>query len=226
MAQNYPSLRVGIIDYGMGNIQSVKNAFARLSVHVEIVQTPNELANCNALVLPGVGAFGKAMKNLEGSGMLQPIKKIVVEDKVPLLGICLGMQLLADHSEERGNYPGLSLIPGVVKKIPVSGELRLPHIGWNSVDIALSEPLFHGGTNGDTFYFVHSYYFECAPEYCSATTDYGHAVTASVQKGHVFGVQFHPEKSQTNGMRLLKGFIDYCQSSLNSQSAQAGSQHA
>lgn len=206
---NSSSLQLAIVDYGMGNIRSVRNAFVRVGCNAELVQTPAEMQQADALILPGVGAFGEAVTNLNKLNLMEPIKQIVKAGK-PLLGICLGMQLLADTSEERGNHQqGLGLIPGKVKLISVPKGLRLPHVGWNSISIKQAEPLFSTSREGESFYFVHSYHFDCAPQYRSATTDYGSELVAAVQKEHVFGVQFHPERSQGTGLRLLENFANY-----------------
>jgi imidazole glycerol-phosphate synthase subunit HisH len=202
-------LIIGLVDYGMGNIQSVKNALGKLGNNVKIVQTPSDLNDCNSLILPGVGAFGKAMDNLANAKMIDPLREKVITKKTPILGICLGMQLMVDASEERGQFAGLGFIPGVVKKIAVPKDFRLPHIGWNNVDIKITDPLFSKSENGNDFYFVHTYQVETKPEHCTATTNYGVTVTAAIQKDHIFGVQFHPEKSQSKGLRLLQSFVDY-----------------
>ena len=204
--------RIVIVDYGMGNIRSVQGAFRRLDCDISLMQSTKDIEDCDALILPGVGAFGEAMSNLSKLNLVDPLKRSVEGGK-PILGICLGMQLLADSSEERGNYSGLSLIPGVVRRIQVPKTLRLPHVGWNSVSIAKPDPLFATTKNGDSFYFVHSFEFKCAPEHVAATTDYGGVVVAAVQRDHVFGVQFHPERSQAAGLRLLEEFVNYAQGS-------------
>lgn len=202
-------VKIDIIDYGMGNLQSVRNALERLGCEVGVSSDPKSIGNADALVLPGVGAFGEAMGNLQQRNLVAPLRRAVLEEGKPLLGICLGMQLLADSSEERGEFRGLSLIPGAVKKISVSAGLRLPHIGWNSVSLRKPDPLFGGIPDGGAFYFVHSYRFECDDTYVAGLTDYGTEITAAVQKDRIFGVQFHPERSQRKGLRLLKNFIDF-----------------
>lgn len=198
-----------VIDYGMGNIRSIQNALIRVGADVTISNRAKNLYNADALVLPGVGAFGEAISNLESLKLIDPIINAVKKDGKPLLGICLGMQLLADSSEEGSLSKGLSLIPGLVERIPVGATLRLPHIGWNSLSIRHKEPLFSGIFEGDSFYFVHSYHFVCDPSDIAATTDYGCEVVAAVQRGNVFGVQFHPERSHNKGLLLLRNFIDY-----------------
>lgn len=206
--------RIDIIDYGMGNLQSVRNALERLGCEVRISNDPAALAEADALILPGVGAFGEAMYNLEQRKLIEPLRRAVLEEGKPLLGICLGMQLLADSSEERGNFQGLSLIPGQVREIPVSEGLRLPHIGWNGVSIHKRDPLFREIHEGGAFYFVHSYRFECDPAYIAGVTDYGTDITAAVQKDRIFGVQFHPERSQHKGLRLLRNFVDFSETTV------------
>ena len=210
-------IRIDIIDYGMGNLQSVRNALERLGCEVQISSNPAALTDADALILPGVGAFGEAMNNLQQRNLVEPLRRAVRDEGKPLLGICLGMQLLADSSDERGNYRGLSLIPGQVTKIPVSGGLRLPHIGWNSVSVRNGDPLFRDIREGGAFYFVHSYRFECESAYIAGVTDYGADITAAVQKDRIFGVQFHPERSQRKGLRLLRNFVDFAESTFGNR---------
>lgn len=204
--------RIDIIDYGMGNLQSVRNALERLGCEVGISSDPRAMSDADALLLPGVGAFGEAMNNLQQRKLVAPLRSAVLNEGKPMLGICLGMQLLADSSDERGSFRGLSLIPGVVREIPVTEELRLPHIGWNDVSVRKPDPLFRGIPDGGAFYFVHSYRFECDAEYTAGVTDYGTDITAAVQKDRIFGVQFHPERSQRKGLHLLKNFVDFVES--------------
>ena len=203
------NINIKIVDYGMGNIQSVKNAFELLKNKVEIINKPSEIKDADGIILPGVGAFGNAIKNLQELKFIEPIKETVINKKVPLLGICLGMQLLADKSEERGIYDGLSLIPGNICKIPKLDGYRLPHIGWNEVSIKVKDPLFENLNDKRSFYFVHSYRFQCDDKFVVATTNYGQEINAVVQKGNVFGVQFHPEKSQRKGLHLINNFVNY-----------------
>jgi imidazole glycerol-phosphate synthase subunit HisH len=200
---------IKIVDYGMGNIQSVKNAFEHLNCSVEITDDPNDLKNADGLILPGVGAFGQAMFNLKDKNLISPLKDAVLESNIPILGICLGMQLLSDKSDERGSNRGLSLIPGEICKIPDLKDYRLPHVGWSNVEIKNKAPLFTSIADNSCFYFVHSYRFMCDPKYIAATAEYGHSINAVVQNGHIFGVQFHPEKSQRKGFHLINNFIEY-----------------
>ncbi len=202
-------IHMAIVDYGMGNIRSVHNAFERLGCSVSSTSSADDISAADALILPGVGAFGEAVANLDSRKLVAPILRAVRDQGKPLLGICLGMQLLADSSEERGSHKGLGLVSGSVVRLAPPGGLRVPHVGWNSIAVSRSDPLFAGTTDGDAFYFVHSYQFACASEYVAATTDYGGPVVAAVQAGRVFGVQFHPERSQSKGLTLLGNFVAY-----------------
>ncbi len=204
--------RIYIIDYGMGNVQSVRNAFERLGCEVRVSDDPAALVDADALVLPGVGAFGEAMNNLRERQLIEPLRDAVLNQGMPLLGICLGMQLLADNSAERGSYSGLGLIPGQVREIPVTPGYRLPHIGWNDVSVRQQAPLFDKLTEKSAFYFVHSYRFECDSRYVAGMTDYGTDVVAAIQRERIFGVQFHPERSQRKGLRLLRNFVNFIES--------------
>ena len=205
--------RIVIIDYGMGNIQSVKNAFELLNCHVQITDDPTNLKNADGLVLPGVGAFGQAMLNLKDKKIINPLKRAVLEHNIPILGICLGMQLLSEKSDERGSNSGLSLIPGEICKIPDLDGYRLPHVGWNDIKVKNNAPLFTNIADSSSFYFVHSYRFMCDSKYIAATAEYGNLINAVVQNNHIFGVQFHPEKSQKKGLMLINNFINYVKSS-------------
>ncbi len=202
-------MKIIVIDYGMGNISSVINAISRLGYQSKISNDANEILSSDAIILPGVGAFKEAMQNLKKLNLVEPLTEFANLKKKPLLGICLGMQLLANTSEERGDTEGLSLIPGNVIKIPTPNNIRLPHIGWNNIILNKYCPLYKDISNEDSFYFVHSYFYQCSNEYVSAYVNYGTDIVASIQKGNIFGVQFHPEKSQTKGIRLLKNFLDY-----------------
>lgn len=205
-------MNIKIIDYGMGNIQSVKNAFELLNTKVEIISDPSNIENSDGIILPGVGAFGNAVKNLKERKLIEPLKDIVINKKIPLLGICLGMQLLADKSEEWGDHDGLSLISGKIRKIPHKEGLRLPHVGWNEVTIKKKDPLFKNIIDKGSFYFVHSYRFECDEKFVLATTDYGHKINAVIRKENIFGIQFHPERSQRKGLYMLSNFVSYIKS--------------
>jgi glutamine amidotransferase len=195
---------IGIIDYGMGNLRSVEKAFERIGYDVKIVQTPRGIVNSDKLVLPGVGAFGQAMRNLHQMGLLEPIHESIHKGK-PLLGICLGLQLLFEESEEHGLHKGLKVFGGRVRRLPT--KVKVPHIGWNQIQIKQENSLLEGIPDGSFFYFVQSYYVEPRDErIVIATTDYGLELASIVSKDNVFGVQFHPEKSQNPGLRILKNF--------------------
>ena len=202
-------MTVGLVDYGMGNLQSVRNACEYLGYPVQQTSTPEGLESVQRLILPGVGAFAQGMKNLRASGLEPALKKAVLEDKKPLLGICLGMQLLADRGVEGGDTEGLGLIPGVVKRLD-DREVRLPHIGWNDIRVNNPTPVLTQDLQAD-YYFVHSYYFDAQNSGdVIAVTDYGITFPCAVGRGKTLGVQFHPEKSHRFGLELLKKFLSVC----------------
>lgn len=194
---------IAIIDYGMGNLFSVKNALDYIGAESGITSDPALLQSADKLILPGVGAFPQAMKRLSEAGLTGVIK--AEAKKKPLLGICLGMQMLFDKSYEFEECEGLGLIDGEVKKIVAPG-LKIPHIGWNSLTITNPCPLSEGLKNGDSVYFVHSYRAVTKPENVSAYTEYSEKIPALVFKGNVYGAQFHPEKSSAVGLGILRRF--------------------
>ena len=195
---------IAIIDYGMGNLRSVQKAFEFLGFAAEIVEEPERLSGATHLVLPGDAAFGDAMRNLRAAGWDQAILEGIAAKK-PFLGICVGLQLMFSESEEMGQHSGLGIMPGKCVRFPVTE--RVPQIGWNQVAIKRDVPLLAGVPEGSFFYFVHSFYVETVNESdCVATTDYGLDYTSIAGDGRVFGVQFHPEKSQAHGLRLLDNF--------------------
>lgn len=195
---------IGIIDYGMGNIRSVQKGFERVGSAARIVSTPDEMVDASGLVLPGVGAFGDAMTNLQELGLIDPIVKSV-SDAVPFLGICLGLQLLFSQSEELGVHRGLNILPGCVRRFP-QGQ-RVPQIGWNQVHVRQENLLLKGVPDGAFFYFVHSFFVDADRDSdVIATTDYEVDYCSIAGNGRFFGVQFHPEKSQDAGLRVLKNF--------------------
>lgn len=195
---------IAIIDYGMGNLRSVQKGFERVGYDAGIVSTPEGLSNASGLVLPGVGAFGDAMENLKRAGLVDPIVKSV-SDGVPFLGICLGLQLLFSQSDELGVHRGLDILPGHVTRFP-EGQ-RVPQIGWNQIRVRRESPLLEGIPDGAFFYFVHSFYVDAErDEDVIATTDYEIDYCSIAGKEFFFGVQFHPEKSQDAGLRVLKNF--------------------
>lgn len=202
---------IAIIDYGLGNIQAFVNVFNRLGIPVCVARTAEELAQADKLILPGVGAFDHAMRLLEASGMRQTLDRMVLVQKVPVLGICVGMQILADSSDE-GRLPGLGWIPGRVRGFdsePRAARLPLPHMGWNDVLLTGGNGLFNGLEQEARFYFLHSFYFECrSRDAVLATASYGFDFCCAVCSGNVYGVQFHPEKSHHFGTDLLKNFAE------------------
>jgi glutamine amidotransferase len=197
---------ITIIDYGMGNLRSVQKAFERGGNPALITDRTEDVERATRIVLPGVGAFEKAMENLRRGGLIQPVLD-AVKRGVPLLGICLGQQLLFSRSEEMGDHEGLGILPGRVRRFPPS--LRVPHIGWNQAHIRRPSPILEGIPDRAFFYFVHSYYVDPAdPTDTLTTTDYGIDYASIVGRGRLFGVQFHPEKSQDLGLRILKNFAE------------------
>jgi glutamine amidotransferase len=208
-AQIAPTPRVAIVDYGMGNLHSVKRKLDRIGVHPQVTSDPAELLRADKLVLPGVGHFGKAMEHLGSLGLVPALQEAVVEQKKPILGICLGMQLFAAHSQE-GDSQGLGWIDADVVRFDVEDTLRfkVPQMGWNGVRVARPAPLLDGVTEQTEFYFVHAYHMVCRDsEDVLCDTDYGYAFTSGVQRGNVYGVQFHPEKSHDAGEALLRNFL-------------------
>ena len=197
---------IQIVDYGMGNLRSVQKAFERLSAPAEICTDPARLKDCDKLVLPGVGAFRDAIHELRSKGFVEPIQAHVAANK-PFLGICLGLQLLFDVSYEDGRWDGLGILPGEVVRFPESDELKVPHMGWNKVAAAANCPLFRDIPANSFFYFVHSYYVVPSdPKATVGRTEYGATFTSVVQRGNLFATQFHPEKSQQFGLKLLENF--------------------
>jgi imidazole glycerol-phosphate synthase subunit HisH len=202
--------KIVIIDYGIGNIYSVKNALHFLGYkNVVISESHDVIHGADALILPGVGAFEECINNLKSRNLHEVLNREVLEAKKPILGICVGMQLMADLSEENGIHTGLGWIPGQVKRLDVPEKYIVPHVGWNNVKFNNAEPLFKKSESEINFYFDHSYSFCCDEEYISAYCDYGTKVTAAVQKENIFGVQFHPEKSQISGLKLFRNFFNY-----------------
>lgn len=201
--------RVAIIDYGMGNLYSVRNTFASLGINADIVDRPEGLSRYDKLILPGVGAFGDAMKELKKKGMITPIKDFVASGR-PFLGICLGMQLLLDKSQESKGVEGLRIVPGEVRRF--SAKLKCPHMGWNEISKTQKGLKIFQGLKKDIYtYFCHSYY--AAPKARAVVigeTEYGITFASVIKEGNVYGMQFHPEKSQETGLRILENFIKLC----------------
>lgn len=202
---------IGIIDYGLGNLGSIRNMLKVVGARSIISSDPAELESCDKLILPGVGAFDAGMRNLGDRGLDQAVQDLARQN-MPLLGICLGMQLLGMRSEE-GMAQGLGLINFESKRFELSSDLnlRVPHMGWDVVEFTKQSPLTEGIEGRQRYYFVHSYYAQCAyEEDVLMTCDYGITFAASVNSGNVYGVQFHPEKSHDFGMRLLQNFAESC----------------
>ena len=200
---------IAIIDYGVGNLFSLVSSFAAIGAEVTVTADPAILRTADKLLLPGVGAFEDAAKKLRQSGLDKLIKELAHDGK-PLLGICLGMQLLFDKSYEYGCHEGLGLIPGAVKPIAdvIPKELKIPHIGWNALHFQKDCPIFKETKEGDCVYFVHSFYATGCEEFTVANAEYGAALTAAVAKDNVYGCQFHPEKSGAVGLKILKAFAE------------------
>ena len=200
---------IRIIDYGVGNLFSLKSSLRAIGIDADYTGNPAEIRKADKLILPGVGAFRDAREALRSTGLDRVVREEAGKGK-PLMGICLGMQMLFDRSYEYGEYEGLGLIPGEI--VPMDGripqDLPIPHIGWNELMLKQPSPLMKNTANGDYVYFVHSYYAETPAEYVIATTDYGVEMTAAVQKDNVYGCQFHPEKSSEVGLSILKAFCE------------------
>lgn len=200
---------VCVVDYGMGNLLSVLHALERAGAEACICQEPNELLKAERLILPGVGAFGDCMRNLVARGLSDALKEVVLEKGRPILGICLGMQAMAQKGFEGGEYAGLGWFDAdVVRLQPEDPSLRIPHVGWNEVSFRMKSQLFQGIPTGSDFYFVHSYAMRCSDARdVEAICDYGGAFTCAVRKNNIFATQFHPEKSQEYGLKVLENFL-------------------
>jgi len=202
---------IALIDYGMGNLLSVFNALDLLGADVEICSDPEAIGGAERIVLPGVGAFGDCMDNLAIADLVEVLNKAIVEERKPILGICLGMQAMALRSEEAVEREGFGWFDAEVVRIePDNPELHIPHIGWNNIEHDADCPLFKGLPLSPDFYFVHSYYMKCNNmRNIVATCDYGGRITAAVQNDNIFATQFHLEKSQDYGLRILENFLDW-----------------
>lgn len=200
---------LAVIDYGAGNLRSVLHALSHLGVdNIRLIRQPHELKQPDKIILPGVGAFGAGMQQLAQQNLIAPLKEALLAG-VPYLGICLGMQFLFEYSDEMGTHEGLGILPGHVTRFPPTPGLKVPHMGWNQLNQQQSSPLLTGIPAHSSVYFVHSYY--CAPANPAdlvASVDYGLPFAAVVQRDNIFGVQFHPEKSQRTGLRLLTNFLE------------------
>ena len=201
---------IAIVDYGVGNLFSLKSSFAAIGEEVVVTGDAQEIKNAEKIILPGVGAFGDAAKKLTETGLAEVVKEEAEKGK-PILGICLGMQLLFDKSFEYGEHNGLGLIGGEIRPISdvIPKDLKIPHIGWNALHFKGEKSrIFKYINDGDFVYFVHSFYGAKCDESVSATAEYGAELTASVEKGNVYGCQFHPEKSGEVGLKILKAFCE------------------
>lgn len=199
-----------IIDYSMGNLRSVQNAFAAVGCQAVVSRSPSDLRRADRIVLPGVGAFGDGMRNLEQSGWIDALEAEVRGRAKPFLGLCLGMQVLAERGSEHGDHPGLGWLPGEVERFPANG-IRVPHVGWNDVAVARHSRLCSGLEDRASFYFVHSYVLRLRDETpVVGTCDYGGPFPAIVERDNLFATQFHPEKSQRSGLAILRNFAALC----------------
>ena len=204
---------IAIIDYGMGNLRSVQKGFERVGFPADVTRDVGKIASARGVVLPGVGAFQACMENLGRFGLIQPIQE-VVRQKKPFLGICLGFQLLFSESEEFGKQKGLDLFPGKVVGFQANNGLKVPHMGWNCIEKKKASPFLEGIASGDYVYFVHSFYVvPDDPAVIATTTDYGSSFVSSIATDHLFACQFHPEKSQEIGLRILANFGRFVASS-------------
>jgi glutamine amidotransferase len=200
---------ITIIDYGSGNIRAIANIYEKLNISYLIAKNPDDVIGAKKIFLPGVGAFDETISKLDEIGFRSVLDKEVLENKVPILGICVGMQILAETSEE-GSLKGLGYIKGHVKKLDASkldAKPKLPHLGWNSIEIKRKSPLFDNIDPQKGFYFLHTYYFECSNNNdILSTTHYGNSFSSAINHNNIFGFQFHPEKSHSNGINLLLNF--------------------
>ena len=200
---------IAVVDYGMGNLRSVHHALDMVGADVRVTNRPEDLRSAERIVLPGVGAFGECVQNLCASGLVEALEAEVLQEGKPFFGICVGMQVLARVGYEMGVHQGLSWVPAVVRRFKVEEEgLKVPHVGWNEVIPQRETPLFKGLRQNSTFYFVHSYHLVLDdPGMVIAACDYGGLFTSAILRDNIFACQFHPEKSQRNGLRLLENFL-------------------
>jgi imidazole glycerol-phosphate synthase subunit HisH len=203
---------IAVVDYGMGNLGSVINALNALQADARLTTDVSDLQEASGIILPGVGAFGEGMENLRNMGFIEVLEEEVLQKKKPYLGICLGLQFLAKKGLEHGEKEGLGWIKGIVKTMePNDPNIKIPHMGWNNIEIKKESKIFEGLQDDPVFYFVHS--FAIYPEerdIITSVCDHGGEVVASIQKDNIFATQFHPEKSQSAGLKVLKNFINFC----------------
>lgn len=208
LTPRFVTVMIAIVDYQMGNLRSVQKALERVGHEAIITGDPTEVGRAEKVILPGVGAFEDAIAELHRRNLVGPIKDAIAADK-PFLGICLGLQLLFDVSYENGSHEGLGVLPGEVVRFQVPAGLKVPHMGWNELQFRRPPQLLEGIAEGSHFYFVHSYYVKPRDESIVATvTDYGGAFCSMIWRGNLYATQFHPEKSQADGLRLLKNFAE------------------
>jgi len=208
------SADIVIVDYHMGNLRSVAKAFEKMGANVLISNKHSDIKNASKIVLPGVGAFKDAMQNLKALDLITLLTREVIQNKKPFLGICLGMQLLATKSFEFGETEGLGWIDAQIVKFDTMDTLKIPHVGWNTISYLNPSPIFKDIKTHSDFYFVHSYYFDADNQYVTSTCNYGIDFIASVEKENIFATQFHPEKSQTYGLTIIKNFIELQEEAL------------
>ena len=208
---------IAIVDYQMGNLRSVQKAFQRVGHHAEITDDPQQLDQADKIVLPGVGAFADAIGELRRRDLVEPIRAAIAADK-PFLGICLGLQLLFDVSYEDGEHEGLGIVPGKVVRFEVPADFKVPHMGWNQLDFARQPDIFRPLPNGTHFYFVHSYYVvPDDPSWIAATATYAQPFCAMIWRENLVATQFHPEKSQRDGLRVLRNFAEIAEHGLKAR---------
>ena len=200
---------IGVIDYGAGNLRSVCNSLKKLSVNSKLIRSPEDIKDISSIIFPGVGSFGDSSEQLKKQRLFDPIKSWLKEDR-PFLGICIGFQMLFEKSDESPNSDGFGIIPGKVVRFPEENLLKVPHMGWNEVKFEnSSDPIWQGIKTSTYFYFVHSYYPEpLESNSVSSITSYGLEFASSVRSGNIFGTQFHPEKSQAAGLKLISNFLE------------------
>ena len=200
---------ISIIDYGLGNLKSVHKALNSLGFTSKITSSIKDINNCNGIIFPGVGSFGDCMKELDKRDLINSLKKSISSGK-PFMGICLGLQILFERSEESPNVEGLSILKGEISKIKFDKDLKVPHMGWNKINIIKDSSILQG-INSDTWmYFVHSFKFNNDPKITDSVSSYGEIFSASINKDNIFATQFHPEKSSKIGLTILKNFADLC----------------
>ncbi|MEL0080864.1 MAG: imidazole glycerol phosphate synthase subunit HisH [bacterium] len=200
---------ISIIDYGLGNLKSVHKALNSLGFTSKITSSIKDINNCNGIIFPGVGSFGDCMKELDKRDLINSLKKSIISGK-PFMGICLGLQILFERSEESPNVEGLSILKGEISKIKFDKDLKVPHMGWNKINIIKDSSILQGIDSDTWMYFVHSFKFNNDLEITDSVSSYGEIFSASINKDNIFATQFHPEKSSKIGLTILKNFADLC----------------